>query len=175
VGGRWDAGDTRSDVLIALICAVCRVGTVLCPRGFKQIQNQSVGDSGVGWVERNDTHRKPSGVARQLVTFLVLPRKVTKRGRPRCAAPTGFPALLDWSGLRINSHDPLRGHVLKHMRRTTPDQPALLGGAQGKEKRKSKPKTTAWALRAHAAKLPPSIRKIHCGIMYSIRRITHYG
>ena len=45
----------------------------------------------------------------------------------------GFPALLDWSGLLINSHDPLRGHVLKHIRRTTPDQPALLGGAQGKE------------------------------------------
>jgi hypothetical protein len=27
-----------------------------------------------------------SGVARQLVTFLVLPRKVTKRSRPRFAA-----------------------------------------------------------------------------------------
>ena len=31
------------------------------------------------------------GVARQQVTFLVLPRKVTKRSRPRCSAPTGFP------------------------------------------------------------------------------------
>src|ERR1039458_5537666 len=31
------------------------------------------------------------GVARQLVTFLVLPRKVTKRNRPRFAAPAGFP------------------------------------------------------------------------------------
>ena len=86
-----------------------------------------------GWV-----HGLP-GVARRQVTFLVLPRKVTKRGRPRCAAPSGFPALLDWSGLLINSHDPLRGHVLKHIRRTTPDQPALLGGAQGKKKRRSKP------------------------------------
>ena len=76
---------------------------------------------------------KPSGIARQLVTFLVLPRKVTKRSRPRFAAASRFPALLDWSGLLINSHDPLRGHVLKHIRRTTPDQPALLGGAQGKE------------------------------------------
>ena len=80
----------------------------------------------------------PSGVARQLVTFLVLPRKVTQRRRPRCAAPSGFPALLEQPGLRINSHDPLRGHVLKHMRRTAPGCPALLGGAQGKEKRKSK-------------------------------------
>ena len=34
---------------------------------------------------------KPPGVARQQVTFLVLPRKVTKRGRPRFAAPSGFP------------------------------------------------------------------------------------
>jgi hypothetical protein len=42
--------------------------------------------------------QKPPGVARQLVTFLVLPRKVTKRSRPRFAAPAGFPALLDWSG-----------------------------------------------------------------------------
>ena len=56
---------------------------------------------------------------RQLVTFLVLPRKVTKRSRPRFAAPAGFPALLDWSGFLINSHDPLRGHVLKHIRQNS--------------------------------------------------------
>src|SRR5450759_4565803 len=41
---------------------------------------------------------KPPVVARQQVTFLVLPRKVTKRNRPRFAAPAGYPALLDWSG-----------------------------------------------------------------------------
>src|SRR5512140_3310833 len=39
----------------------------------------------------SDSHPTPSGVAGQLVTFLVLPRKVTKRSRPRFAAPTGFP------------------------------------------------------------------------------------
>ena len=81
---------------------------------------------------------KPPGVARQQVTFLVLPRKVTQRSRPRFAAPTGYPALLGRSGLLINSHDPLRGHVLKHIRRTTPDQPALLGGAQGRKAEKPK-------------------------------------
>jgi hypothetical protein len=48
----------------------------------------------------------------------------------------GFPALLERPGLLINSHDPLRGHVLKHIRRTTPGRPALLGGAQGKESQK---------------------------------------
>ena len=45
----------------------------------------------------------------------------------------GFPALLERPGLLINSHDPLRGHVLKHIRRTAPGRPALFGGAQGKE------------------------------------------
>ena len=42
--------------------------------------------------------QKPPGVARQQVTFLVLPRKVTQRNRSRFAAPTVCPALLDWSG-----------------------------------------------------------------------------
>src|SRR3989338_5913553 len=46
----------------------------------------------------SDTHRKPPGVARQQVTFLVLPRKVTQRRRPRFAAASRYPALLDWSG-----------------------------------------------------------------------------
>ena len=95
----------------------------------------------------NFSNPTPSGVARQLVTFLVLPRKVTKRGRPQRAAPSGFPALLGQPGLLINSHDPLRGHVLRHIRRTSPCCPALLGGAQGKEKRKFK--ITVWTLRAH--------------------------
>jgi hypothetical protein len=27
--------------------------------------------------------------------------------------------LLDWSGFLINSHDPLRGHVLKHIRQNS--------------------------------------------------------
>src|SRR5450759_2840530 len=40
----------------------------------------------------------PPGVARQQVTFIVLPRKVTQRHRPRFAAPAGYPALLVWSG-----------------------------------------------------------------------------
>src|SRR3989338_3437202 len=58
----------------------------------------------VGWVERRGTQHqkklksKPPGVARQQVTFLVLPRKVTQRRRPRFAAASRYPALLDWSG-----------------------------------------------------------------------------
>ena len=42
--------------------------------------------------------QKPPGVARQQVTFLALPRKVTQRRRPRFAAAARFPALLDCSG-----------------------------------------------------------------------------
>ena len=82
----------------------------------------------IGWV-----HRLP-GVARQQVTFSCFAKeKVTKKKAPPVRRPLrGFPALLDWSGLLINSHDPLRGHVLKHIRQTAPDQSALLGGAQGK-------------------------------------------
>ena len=48
----------------------------------------------------------------------------------------GFPALLKQPGLLINSHDPLRGHVLGHIRRNAPGCPALLGGAQGKERQR---------------------------------------
>src|SRR5512141_3073045 len=63
-----------------------------------------------------------------------------KRAPPVCRPLRGFPALLDWSGLLINSHDLLRSHVLKHIRRTTPDQSALLGGAQGMESQNRKPR-----------------------------------
>jgi hypothetical protein len=45
-----------------------------------------------------DGRSELSGAARRQVTFLVLPRKVTKRNRPRFAAATRYPTLLDWSG-----------------------------------------------------------------------------
>jgi hypothetical protein len=50
--------------------------------------------------------------------------------------------LLEQPGLRINSHDPLRGHVLKHIRRKAPGCPALLGGRTGDEIQKQNPKTS---------------------------------
>src|SRR5450759_4916333 len=59
------------------------------------------------------------GVARRLVTFLVLPRKVTKRNRPRFAAPAGYPALLDWSGgcgTRASRSDSPHRHLLTSLR-----------------------------------------------------------
>ena len=37
-----------------------------------------------------------------------------------------------------NSHDPLRVHVLRQSSPTSPDQPALLGGAQGMKNKKQK-------------------------------------
>ena len=67
---------------------------------FRLLRHMQAGEH-VGWVECSDTQQsKPTspGVARQQVTFLVLPRKVTQRRRPRFAAASRFPALLDWSG-----------------------------------------------------------------------------
>jgi len=52
--------------------------------------------------------------------FLRRQEKVTKKkATPVCRPLRGFPALLDRSGFLINSHDPLRGHVLKHIRQNS--------------------------------------------------------
>ncbi len=56
----------------------------------------------------------PSGVARQLVTFSCFAKeKVTKKKATPVCRPCGVPSIRrKRAGLR-NSHDPLRGHVLK--------------------------------------------------------------
>jgi hypothetical protein len=53
--------------------------------------------------------------------FLLLRQKESnpRKGDPNPPSLTGFPALLGWSGFLINSHDPLRGHVLKHIRQNS--------------------------------------------------------
>ena len=48
-----------------------------------------------------------------------------------------FPALLDWSGFLINSHDPLRGHVLKHIRQNSLTSPRYSVTEQGNKKAES--------------------------------------
>ena len=49
--------------------------------------------------------------------FLLRQRKSNqKEGDPGASQ---FPALLNQTGLLINSHDPLRGHVLKHIRQNS--------------------------------------------------------
>ena len=60
-------------------------------------------------------------VDRQLVTFSCFAKeKVTKKQATPVYRPLrGFPALLDRSGFLINSHDPLRVHVLKHIRQNS--------------------------------------------------------
>ena len=92
----------------------------------------------------------PSGVARQLVTFFCFAKKkVTKEKATPVHRPCGDPALLNQTGLLINSHDPLRVHVLKHPSSDYPVWPALLGGVQGREKQKpnskKKPPNRSWA------------------------------
>jgi len=64
---------------------------------------------------------------------LLRQKKVTEEKATPVRRPLhGFPPLLNQTGLLINSHDLLRSHVLKHIRRITPVWSALLGGAQGK-------------------------------------------
>ncbi len=54
------------------------------------------------------TKSKPPGAARQLVTFLVLPKKVTQRRRPQCTRACGVPSIAQkQAGLR-NSTSRLR-------------------------------------------------------------------
>ena len=82
---------------------------------------------------------KPSGVARQPVTFFCFAKmKVTKeKATPVCRQLRGFPPLLDRSGFLINSHDPLRVHVLKHIRQNSLTSLRYSAAHRGK---KSKPK-----------------------------------
>ena len=107
------------------------------------------------------TEPTPSGVARQLVTFSCFAKeKVTKKKSPPVRRPFGVPCVARLVRRLRNSHDLLRSHVLKQSSPKSPDQPALLGGAQGMEKQspksKAKPevgrytpnflKKNAWAL-----------------------------
>ncbi len=80
----------------------------------------------------------PPVADRQLITFLVLPRKVIQRRRPRFAA-LRVPCVARLVRRLRNSHDPLRVHVFRQSSPKSPDQPPLLGGAQGGRKNQ-KPK-----------------------------------
>jgi hypothetical protein len=48
--------------------------------------------------------------------------------------------LLGWSGFLINSHDPLRGHVLKHIRQNSLTRLRYSVADEGNEGRKPKTK-----------------------------------
>ena len=89
----------------------------------------------------NDKRKtKPPGVARQLVTFSCFAKeKVTKKKATPVYRPCGVPCVARLVRRLRNSHDPLRVHVLKQSSPTSPDQPALLGGAQGEKIKNLKP------------------------------------
>ena len=77
------------------------------------------------------------GVARRQVPFFcVAKRKEPKKRRPRFAAPAGYPALLVWSGgcgtRPSGAHKSRPTAELRQSSPTPPDQPPLLGGAQGR-------------------------------------------
>jgi hypothetical protein len=61
--------------------------------------------------------------------FLLLRQnKVTKEKATPIRHPFGIPCVARLARRLRNSHDPLRGHVLKQCSPTSPDQPPLLGG-----------------------------------------------
>ena len=65
------------------------------------------------------------GVARRLVTFFVLPKKVTQKSRPQSAIPAGFPVLLEWTGgcgTRTACSDSPRRHPLSILRYSVADK-----------------------------------------------------
>jgi len=71
--------------------------------------------------------------------FLSCQEKVTKKKAPPVCRRYAVPCVARLVRRLRNSHDPLRVHVLKQSSPTTPDQPALLGGAQGRKSKNPKP------------------------------------
>ena len=104
-------------------------------------------------------------VDRLLVTFLVLPRKVTKRNRPQSATSYEVPCVARLVRL---PHKLARSATRPRAQTYSsefPDQPPLLGGAQGK-----KSKNKAWTLRAH----PTGLCLATAGIRFSSStRVEH--
>jgi hypothetical protein len=63
--------------------------------------------------------------------FSCLAKKSNPKKAPPVYRPCGVPCVARLVRRLRNSHDPLRVHVLKQSSPKSPDQPALLGGAQG--------------------------------------------
>jgi hypothetical protein len=59
-------------------------------------------------------------------------KKVTKEKATPVCRRFAVPCVARLARRLRNSHDPLRVHVLKQSSPESPDQPVLLGGAQGK-------------------------------------------
>ena len=80
------------------------------------------------------------GVARRLVTFFCFAKKkVTKEKATPIRHLFEVPCVARQLRRLRNSHDPLRGHVLKQSSPTTPELSPLLGGGKGEGKAKRKP------------------------------------
>jgi len=116
-------------------------------------------------VDGNRQLKSFAGVARQQVTFLVLPRKVTKRGRPRCAAPAGFPRY--FANKRGCATRPGGAHKTcptAELGQCSPKSPLVCEISRRRTgEGKTKFKTTKRALRAHSARLVEHLKK---GIEY---------
>ena len=88
-------------------------------------------EAGPKFFSSTSTSTSP-GAARQLVTFLASPRKVTKRRRTPIRHLFEVPCVARLARRLRNSHC-----VLKQSSPTTPDQSPLLGGGRGEGKAKN--------------------------------------
>ena len=105
---------------------------------------------------------------RQLVTFLVLPRKVTKRNRPRFAAPAGYPRSA--ASKRGCATRPGGAHTPRPtagLEQCSPKPPLPCGRSRrrtGDEKRKPKTQKTGGQQVAHQTKVDRQNNStpVHC-------------
>jgi len=79
-----------------------------------------------------------SGFISSSISHFLLRRqkKVTQEKATPIRHPHGIPCVARQVRRLRNSHDPLRGHMLKQCSPTFPDQPPLLGGGWGGRKAK---------------------------------------
>jgi hypothetical protein len=106
----------------------------------------------VGWAECNEAQQnsksKPSGAARQLVTFLASPRKVTQRRRPQFRHPCGIPCVARQAGLPHKLARSASQPRAQTCSSEFPGLPVLLSGGYGDPKSKA---VRRFCVRAHCA------------------------
>jgi hypothetical protein len=100
--------------------------------------------SHVGWVERSaaepNIKTKTAGGSPAASHFLLRrQKKVTQEKATPVCRRCAVPCVARLVRRLRNSHDPLRGHVLKQSSPKSPDQSPLLSGAQGMKSKIPKP------------------------------------
>ena len=79
--------------------------------------------------------------------------------------------MLDWPGFLINSHDPLRGHVLKHIRQNSLTSLRYSVAEQGNEKQKRKFKNSIQNLMPRKRRISPKSTQ---GGLFQLNRKSYF-